>query len=67
MELPGYGYSEKPTQYSYAIEAAQHLAGSLSGLVVSEPNFHPGGGFFSQQIVRVSEDEWLLSAKYLRE
>lgn len=93
IDLPGYGYSEKPTEYSYAIEdqanvvvelltslnlpqfflyghsmggtiaieAAQHLAGALRGLVVSEPNFHPGGGFFSQQIVRVSEDEWLNS------
>ncbi|NUU64913.1 alpha/beta hydrolase [Enterobacteriaceae bacterium BIT-l23] len=44
---------------SISIEAAEYLGERLSGLVVSEPNFHPGGGFFSQQICSHSEDEFV--------
>lgn len=91
IDLPGYGYSEKPKDYRYSIpeqaqvvaelishlklekfllyghsmggsiniEAAQLLGESLCGLVVSEPNFHPGGGFFSQQICSNSEADYV--------
>ncbi|RJT24056.1 alpha/beta fold hydrolase [Buttiauxella izardii] len=91
IDLPGYGYSEKPEDFSYsitaqasvvaelmahleldtfflyghsmggsiAIEAAQKLTDGLCGLVVSEPNFHPGGGFFSKQICSESEADYV--------
>lgn len=90
IDLPGYGYSEKPKDYRYtiadqaqvvvqlvahlnlqrfflyghsmggsiAIEAATLMADKLCGLLLSEPNFHPGGGFFSRQICSVSEESW---------
>lgn len=44
---------------SIAIEAAQKLTDGLCGLVVSEPNFHPGGGFFSKQICSESEADYV--------
>ncbi|PWW11563.1 alpha/beta fold hydrolase [Mangrovibacter plantisponsor] len=47
---------------SISIEAAELLGERLLGLVVSEPNFHPGGGFFSQQICRYSEGEFVSTA-----
>lgn len=91
IDLPGYGYSEKPRDFSYSIkeqaqvvaelishlklekvflyghsmggsisiEASQLLAKVLCGLIVSEPNFHPGGGFFSKQICRNTQAEYI--------
>lgn len=44
---------------SISIEAAGLLEEYLLGLVVSEPNFHPGGGFFSKKICSYSEDEFI--------
>ena len=90
IDLPGYGYSEKPKEFRYsiseqaavvceliahlqlddyflyghsmggsiAIEAATQLSG-LRGLIVSEPNFRPDGGFFSRQICRVDEETYI--------
>lgn len=91
IDLPGSGFSEKPTHYSYrttdqakavvewltalelkhcwlyghsmggsiAIEVATLLRDTLSGLVVSEPNFHHGGGQFSREIAACSENEFV--------
>ncbi|RPH24790.1 alpha/beta hydrolase [Buttiauxella warmboldiae] len=91
LDLPGYGYSEKPDDFSYSIaqqaavivelishlqltalfiyghsmggsiciEAAQRLTDKLCGLIISEPNFHPGGGFFSQQICSTGERDYV--------
>lgn len=93
IDLPGYGFSEKPQSFSYSIanqadvvaelishlnlekfflyghsmggsisiEASQQLARGLCGLIVSEPNFRPGGGFFSKQIYQSSEAEYVSS------
>ncbi|WP_353614648.1 alpha/beta hydrolase [Mangrovibacter phragmitis] len=47
---------------SISIEAAEQLGECLLGLVVSEPNFHPGGGFSSQQICHYSESEFVSTA-----
>lgn len=90
IDLPGYGYSEKPKAFGYsiseqarvvvellahlqlkdfflyghsmggsiAIEAATQLDG-LRGLIVSEPNFRPDGGFFSRQICRFDEETYI--------
>lgn len=44
---------------SISIEAAELLGERLRGLVVSEPNFHPGGGFFSKEICRYGEDKFV--------
>lgn len=44
---------------SISIEAATILGDEVKGLIVSEPNFHPGGGFFSNQICRHSEEEFV--------
>lgn len=44
---------------SISIEAAALLGDKVAGLVVSEPNFHPGGGFFSRQICSYSEAEFI--------
>ncbi|MFB2863439.1 alpha/beta fold hydrolase [Aeromonas sp. MdU4] len=44
---------------SISIEAAKLLGRSLQGLVVSEPNFHPGGGFLSKEICSHSEDDFI--------
>ncbi|WMY72249.1 alpha/beta hydrolase [Buttiauxella selenatireducens] len=44
---------------SICIEASQFLGEGLCGLIVSEPNFHPGGGFFSRQICSFSEADYL--------
>ncbi|TNV17935.1 alpha/beta hydrolase [Buttiauxella sp. B2] len=91
IDLPGFGYSEKPKDYCYSIteqaqvitelishlklekffiyghsmggsisiEAVKLFGGGLCGLVVSEPNFHPGGGFFSRQICSTSEADYV--------
>ncbi len=40
---------------SISIEAAGMLNPRLQGLIVSEPNFHPGGGFFSRKICSYNE------------
>ncbi len=42
-----------------SIEAAGLLKEYLLGIVVSEPNFHPGGGFFSKKICSYGEDEFI--------
>lgn len=44
---------------SISIEAAGLITDRLEGLVVSEPNFRPGGGFFSRQIYSHSEEEFI--------
>lgn len=44
---------------SISIEAAALLGDRLGGLIVSEPNFHPGGGMFSREICSVSEQEFI--------
>ncbi|WP_338628262.1 alpha/beta hydrolase [Yersinia intermedia] len=44
---------------SISIEVAELLGERLLGLVVSEPNFHPGGGFFSKKICSYREDEFV--------
>ncbi|WAH51968.1 alpha/beta hydrolase [Pseudescherichia vulneris] len=44
---------------SISIEAAAMLEDCLLGLIVSEPNFQPGGGFFSKKICSYSEDEFI--------
>lgn len=91
IDLPGYGYSEKPEDYRYSIreqamvvaelladinlphcvlyghsmggsiciEVAAMLTETVCGLVVSEPNFTPGGGVFSQQICRYDETRYV--------
>ncbi|MFY9996313.1 MAG: alpha/beta hydrolase [Leclercia sp.] len=96
IDLPGSGYSDKPTTYSYqtsaqaqvvlelldhlaipafwlyghsmggsiAIEAAALAGRRLRGLIVSEPNFHAGGGAFSRDIAAQTEDEFV-DAGYL--
>ena len=43
---------------SIAIEAAELLGKRVSALAVSEPNFFPGGGFYSRQIVSWSEADF---------
>ncbi|WP_312628099.1 alpha/beta hydrolase [Scandinavium sp.] len=43
---------------SIAIEAADMLGERVRSLAVSEPNFYPGGGFFSRQIAAFSEVEF---------
>jgi pimeloyl-ACP methyl ester carboxylesterase len=97
IDLPGFGYSEKPKDYRYSIteqaqvvaelishlklekfflyghsmggsisiDAAPLLGENLCGLVVSEPNFHPGGGFFSRQICSTSEADYVSSIHHL--
>lgn len=44
---------------SIAIEAAGLLGDRIDTLAVSEPNFYAGGGFFSRQIVRWTEDDFV--------
>lgn len=46
---------------SISIEIADMLEDELLGLIVSEPNFHPGGGFFSRQICASSENDFVSS------
>ncbi len=87
IDLPGSGYSDKPSDYSYrtskqaeviaellthlnlesfwlyghsmggsiAIETAGLLQTRVKGLIVSEPNFHAGGGMFSRTIAAQPE------------
>ncbi|WP_297123108.1 alpha/beta hydrolase [uncultured Enterobacter sp.] len=45
---------------SIAIETAGLLAPHVKGLMVSEPNFHAGGGMFSQSIAAQTEQQFLL-------
>lgn len=91
VDLPGYGYSDKPDDFPYtttaqaqvvtellthlhpgrvvlyghsmggsiSIEVATTLGERLAGLVVSEPNFYPGGGFFSKRIAAFSEQQYI--------
>lgn len=93
IDLPGYGYSDKPDDFSYttsaqarvvmellahlgldnvfiyghsmggsiSIEVACLLGPRLTGLVVSEPNFYPGGGFFSKRIAAFSQQKYITS------
>lgn len=44
---------------SISIEAADLITDRMEGLVLSEPNFRPGGGFFSRQICSHSEEEFI--------
>lgn len=45
-----------------AIEAAAMAGERLAGLAVSEPNFHPGGGFFSRAVTSHDEAEYVAGA-----
>ncbi|MCU6671663.1 alpha/beta hydrolase [Enterobacteriaceae bacterium H4N4] len=44
---------------SIAIEAAELAGSRLLGLIVSEPNFHAGGGAFSRDIAAQPEDDFV--------
>lgn len=44
---------------SIAIEAAGLMAPRVKGLMVSEPNFHAGGGMFSRSIAAQTEQQFL--------
>jgi pimeloyl-ACP methyl ester carboxylesterase len=44
---------------SIAIETAGLLASRVKGLMVSEPNFHAGGGMFSRSIAAQTEQQFL--------
>ncbi|WP_263069532.1 alpha/beta fold hydrolase [Enterobacter huaxiensis] len=44
---------------SIAIETAALLPSGLKGLIVSEPNFHAGGGTFSRGIAAQAESEFI--------
>ncbi|WP_347112983.1 alpha/beta hydrolase [Leclercia sp. S52] len=46
---------------SIAIEAAELAGSRLLGLMVSEPNFHAGGGAFSRGIAARTEDDFVRS------
>lgn len=91
IDLPGYGFSDKPRDYDYsiahqadvvievinaltlpqchiyghsmggsiAIEVAARLRERVGKLVVSEPNFHAGGGEYSRIIVEKPEAEFV--------
>ncbi|MFP9430624.1 alpha/beta fold hydrolase [Enterobacter sp. LM3] len=91
IDLPGSGYSDKPTHYGYrtseqaqvvaellnhlkldtfwlyghsmggsiAIETAVLMQTRVRGLMVSEPNFHRGGGVFSRSIAAQTEKQFL--------
>ncbi|ABP59506.1 alpha/beta hydrolase [Enterobacter sp. 638] len=91
IDLPGYGFSDKPRDYDYsiahqadvvievinalklpqchiyghsmggsiAIEVAARLRERVGKLVVSEPNFHAGGGEYSRIIVEKPESEFV--------
>lgn len=58
MKLDLYGHSMGG---SIAIEVAELLGSRLRTLVVSEPNFHSGGGLFSRQIAAQSERDFVAS------
>ncbi|MDQ4428870.1 alpha/beta hydrolase [Yokenella regensburgei] len=55
LQLPQYFLYGHSMGGSISIEAAELLGNGLKGLIVSEPNFHPGGGFFSSEIFRHDE------------
>lgn len=91
IDLPGYGFSDKPRDYDYsithqadvvievindlqlslchlyghsmggsiAIEVAERLGERVGILVVSEPNFHAGGGMYSRLLVEKPEAEFI--------
>ncbi|QHB32823.1 alpha/beta hydrolase [Yersinia canariae] len=91
IDLPGYGFSDKPRDYDYsithqagvvievinslnlprchiyghsmggsiAIEVAARLGERIGKLVVSEPNFHAGGGLYSRLLVEKPEAEFI--------
>lgn len=44
---------------SIAIEVAEQVSDHLCGLIVSEPNFHEGGGMFSRSIAAQEEREFV--------
>lgn len=46
---------------SIAIEVAAQITGRVNGLAVSEPNFYPGGGAFSREIVLQDEAGFITS------
>ncbi|MDO4643957.1 MAG: alpha/beta hydrolase [Cardiobacteriaceae bacterium] len=45
---------------SIAIEAASRMPARIAALLLSESNFHAGGGFFSRQIIAQSETEFVV-------
>ncbi|ELS7770495.1 alpha/beta hydrolase [Escherichia coli] len=91
IDLPGYGFSDKPKGFDYsishqakvvievvetlnlsqfhiyghsmggsiAIEVARQLHERTRKLVVSEPNFHSGGGTYSRKIIEKPEAEFI--------
>lgn len=91
IDLPGYGFSDKPREYDYsiahqaevvievindlqlslchlyghsmggsiAIEVAERLDDRVGKLLVSEPNFHDGGGIYSRLLVEKPEAEFI--------
>ncbi|HAU4330956.1 alpha/beta hydrolase [Citrobacter freundii] len=91
IDLPGYGFSDKPRDYDYsithqaevvieiintlkvpyihiyghsmggsiAIEVVKRLQERVDTLVVSEPNFHSGGGLYSCLLVEKPEAEFI--------
>lgn len=44
---------------SIAIEVAASMPAKIAGLMVSEPNFHIGGGMYSRMIAAQTEDEFV--------
>lgn len=94
IDLPGYGFSDKPRDYDYsiahqadvvievvnelmlpqcniyghsmggsiAIEVAERLRERTGKLVISEPNFHAGGGVYSRLLVEKPEAEFISHA-----
>ncbi|MGG5836310.1 alpha/beta fold hydrolase [Huaxiibacter chinensis] len=62
LNLPAFFLYGHSMGGSISIEAAEILQERLSGLVVSEPNFHPGGGFFSKKIISFPEEAFIQSA-----
>ncbi|MBB1200781.1 alpha/beta hydrolase [Enterobacteriaceae bacterium 89] len=91
IDLPGFGYSDKPQDYDYsttqqarvvaelidalglkkvdvfghsmggsiATELAELLGDRIDILAVSEPNFQPGGGFYSRMVVAMPEQAFI--------
>lgn len=91
IDLPGFGYSDKPLHFDYsithqaevmaewlkakgftevdlfghsmggsvAIQVAELMGKGVKTLVVSEPNYHSGGGFYSRKVVANTEERFV--------
>lgn len=59
LGLPAYWLYGHSMGGSIAIEAAELAGSRLRGLIVSEPNFHAGGGAFSRGIAAQTEDNFV--------